>query len=97
MSRRVAFDLDAQSLDAVQRGAYRLSGRASFEIVVAAGTAEVVVTPTEGEDAAALEAELRNEVLDQVLRERIREETTDVRNLVLALAFSRTGLAEADE
>jgi hypothetical protein len=31
-----------------------------------------------------------------VLRERIRTETADVRNLVLALAFSRTGLAEAD-
>ena len=50
------------------------------------------------ESAAADEvvAEFRSEVLDQVLRERIRAETADVRNLVLALAFSKTGLTEAD-
>jgi His-Xaa-Ser system protein HxsD len=93
----VVFDLGAQSLDAVQRAAYRLSDRASFEITVGEGSAEVLLTPTEGGDRARLEAELRNEVLDQVLRERIREETADVRNLILALAFSRTGLTEADE
>jgi hypothetical protein len=29
-----------------------------------------------------------------VLRERIRGETEDVRNLVLALAFSKTGLSD---
>jgi His-Xaa-Ser system protein HxsD len=43
-----------------------------------------------------LVADFRNEVLDQVLRERIRAETSDIRNLVLALAFSRTGLADPD-
>ena len=41
-------------------------------------------------------AEFQNEVLDQVLRERIRNETKEVRNLILALAFSNTGLVRDD-
>jgi His-Xaa-Ser system protein HxsD len=59
---------------------------------------EVTVLVSDNDvDFATLVSELRCEVLDQVLRERIRAETADVRNLVLALAFSRTGLAESDE
>ena len=45
-------------------------------------------------DAEALVAEFRNEVLDQVLRERIRIETQEARNLILAVAFSGTGLVD---
>jgi len=47
-------------------------------------------------DPDAVLADFRNEVLDQVLRERIRAETVEVRNLVLAAAFSKTGLTDAD-
>lgn len=97
-AERGSFDPAAYSVDAVQRAAYRLSDRGSFEVVVGEAAIEVTVTPLgEEADAPALMAELRGEALDQVLRERIRAETADVRNLVLALAFSRTGLAEADE
>lgn len=96
-SQRGSFDPGAYSVDAIQRAAYRLSDRASCEIVVGEKAIEVEVTPlAEDSDASVLLAELRSEALDQVLRERIREETADVRNLVLALAFSRTGLAESD-
>lgn len=96
-SRHCSFDLTAYSVDAIQRAAYRLSDRASCEVVVGEATIEVEVTAlAEDSDASSLLAELRSEALDQVLRERIREETADVRNLVLALAFSRTGLAESD-
>ena len=94
----VSFDSAAHSVDAVQRAAYRFSDRASFEVVDAEGTIAVTVWPKDEEgDLPALIGELRTEVLDQVLRERIRDETADVRNLVLALAFSRTGLAGAHE
>jgi His-Xaa-Ser system protein HxsD len=96
-SQRASFDLSSYSLDAIQRAAYRMSDRTSCEILVEEGAVEVVLTPLGNADAAGMVAELRNEVLDQVLRERIREETRDVRNLVLALAFSRTGLIEGDE
>jgi His-Xaa-Ser system protein HxsD len=96
-SQRATFDLCNHSPDAVQRAAYRLSDRASCEIVVGESAIEVVLTPLGDADATTIVAELRNEALDQVLRERIREETRDMRNLVLALAFSRTGLIEGDE
>ena len=43
-----------------------------------------------------LKHRFRAEVNDQILRVRIAKETEPLRNLVFALAFSRTGLAEAD-
>jgi His-Xaa-Ser system protein HxsD len=98
ISETASFDPSAHSVDAVQRAAYRLSDLASFEVIVAGNAISVTISPlTEEGNLAELVAELRSEVLDQVLRERIRAETADVRNLVLALAFSRTGLAEANE
>ena len=98
MTERVlSFDRAGYSVDSVQRAAYRFSDRLSCEISADDSSIEVRATVLE-ESAAADEmvAEFRNEVLDQVLRERIRAETADVRNLVLALAFSKTGLTEAD-
>jgi His-Xaa-Ser system protein HxsD len=95
--RKLSFDRSIASVDAIQRAVYRLSDRLSCDITPAAGTIEVVVHPgSPDDDAEQLLGELRNEVLDQSLRERVREETSDVRNLVLALAFSKTGLADGD-
>jgi His-Xaa-Ser system protein HxsD len=97
IERDLSFDLAAHTVDAVQRAAYRLSDRISCEVTLGEHSIDVRATVLdEGADADALMAEFRNEVLDQVLRERIRAETGDVRNLILALAFSRTGLASAD-
>lgn len=39
---------------------------------------------------------MRQEVTDQTLRVRIAERTDPIRNLVFALAFSRSGLTDAD-
>lgn len=97
-TQKIAFDRTANSVDAVQRAAYRFTDRVTCDVIVGDAVVEVVVSPLEEDaDMTALVGELRNEVLDQVLRERIRAETADVRNLVLALAFSRTGLAQTDE
>lgn len=94
----VSFDRSGHSLDAVQRAAYRFSDRLSCDVTEGADEIEVTLhlpddTPADPDE---LVADFRNEVLDQVLRERIRAETADVRNLVLAVAFSKTGLADAD-
>jgi His-Xaa-Ser system protein HxsD len=97
IERDLSFDLAGHTVDAVQRAAYRHSDRLSCEIAVGERSIDVRASILdEGADADTLVAEFRNEVLDQVLRERIRNETGDVRNLILALAFSRTGLADAD-
>ena len=50
-------------------------------------------------DAAAIEVairELRAEVLDQDLREVVSRETEQVRNTILAVAFSKTGLQRGE-
>ena len=39
---------------------------------------------------------MRSEVIDQSLRLRIARETEPLRNLIFALAFSRTGLSDAE-
>jgi His-Xaa-Ser system protein HxsD len=97
IERVMSFDRDAHSVDSVQRAAYRFSDRLSCEIATTDGSVEVTASLLDEQaDPDALVADFRNEVLDQVLRERIRVETGDVRNLVLALAFSRTGLADGD-
>jgi His-Xaa-Ser system protein HxsD len=97
IERTLSFDRSAASLDAVQRAVYRLSDQMSCDIAATDNAVEVVVHPTDPDgDIDGLLGDLRNEVLDQELRERVRAETTDVRNLVLALAFSKTGLAEGD-
>lgn len=97
IARELSFSRDGHSVDSVQRAAYRFSDRLSCEIDPCETSIAVRASILDEEvDADALLAEFRTEVLDQVLRERIRAETSDVRNLVLALAFSRTGLADAD-
>jgi His-Xaa-Ser system protein HxsD len=93
----VSFDRSAASLDAIQRAIYRLSDRLSCDISTTESAITVAVHPAEPDaDIEQLLGDLRNEILDQTLRERVRAETTDVRNLILALAFSKTGLADGD-
>jgi His-Xaa-Ser system protein HxsD len=95
--RTLSFDRSIAPMEAVQGAVYRLSDRLSCDISSSGENIEVVVHPGDPDaDIDHLLADLRNEVLDQTLRERVRAETTDVRNLVLALAFSQTGLIEGD-
>jgi His-Xaa-Ser system protein HxsD len=85
-------------LDAIQRAAYRLSERLSLELTTEqdAYRCELHLGTENDADAEALLAEFRNEVLDQVLRQRIRTETQETRNLILAVAFSSTGLVDRE-
>lgn len=48
--------------------------------------------PVSAEALERAERDLRTEVLDQDLRATVARETEPVRNAVLAMAFSRTGL-----
>jgi His-Xaa-Ser system protein HxsD len=92
------FDVLAHPVDVVQRAAYRFSDRISVELV---RDGDTVVCRVFGRDGAPLSGELlhelRAEVVDQALRARIREETAGVRNLILAVAFSRTPVAGGGE
>jgi His-Xaa-Ser system protein HxsD len=83
------FLVEGHSLDAIQRAAYRLVDQLDVESDRDGDVYRCVLRPHAGDHVADdVVAEFRAEVLDQVLRERIRAETADVRNAVLALAFS---------
>jgi His-Xaa-Ser system protein HxsD len=91
----MSFDARVYALPAIKKAAYRLLKRFDTEIVQD-GDAWVCILsfaqPADTEAIERAERDLRAEVLDQDLRASIARETEPVRNAVLALAFSRTGL-----
>jgi His-Xaa-Ser system protein HxsD len=97
--RELTFEASYYSADAIQRAIYKFSDRLSCDLISDEQEFRCILhltATTEDEIEAAL-SDFRNEALDQTLRERIRVETQEVRNLVLALAFSNTGLVDQSE
>jgi His-Xaa-Ser system protein HxsD len=90
----VTFAAQTASVDAIQRAAYRFSDRFSCELIPGEDEHRCAIRVTGDIDAADVIDDFRTEVLDQVLRERIRTETEPVRTMILAHAFSRTGVIE---
>lgn len=94
------FDSTAYSVTAVQKACYRFTNIASFDVRTDDASRICVICTALGEKSDEgmqhLGQLLRNEALDQHLREKIRAETEGVRNLILAHAFSKTGLIKAD-
>jgi His-Xaa-Ser system protein HxsD len=93
----LVFDQATVDLDALQRSAYALAAEMTADI--RANGSDYVCTlfprmPGIADDE--LKHRFRAEVNDQILRVRIATDTESLRNLVFALAFSRTGLAEAE-
>jgi His-Xaa-Ser system protein HxsD len=93
----LAFDQATVDLDALQRSAYAVAAEMTVDIRVSGADYVCTLFPRSGEAAAELRHRFRAEVNDQILRARIAKETEPLRNLVFALAFSRTGLVEAAE
>lgn len=97
--RGVRFDVDLRvyRLAAVQRTAYRLAGRCTAVLGELRGDVLAVSLTfpqgTSEPDALATARLFFRDLLDQELREKVREETAPVRALLMAAAFSRTGLA----
>jgi len=95
IEQRLDVDLDAFNLDAVKRAAYRFSDKFAFDVTVDGRTARCTFIFPDGSAPAAIEAAItafRKEMLDQDLRQTIRGETEQVRNIILAHAFSQSGL-----
>ena len=89
----VRLDADAHSADAIQRAAYRFADQCSLQLT-REGSNFICALDFPGEADPRVVREFRIAVTDEVLRERIRNETRDVRNLILALAFANTGLVQ---
>jgi His-Xaa-Ser system protein HxsD len=90
MSFTMQFDSRVVSIKAVQKAAYRVAKHAITDVRVSGLNISLTVTPTDTAiDVVALEVEVSRHVLDYSLREKIGNETADIRNLILSTAFSR--------
>jgi His-Xaa-Ser system protein HxsD len=91
----IHFAKDVFSIDAIKRAAYRLSDRIVVDVEPDATGITCKLRANAGArdfDMADAERDFRTEVLDQDLRMQIAKETEPLRNLILSLAFSKTGL-----
>lgn len=99
VERKIDLDLRAFGLDAIKRAAYRFSDRFAFDLAVASDTATCTLIFDDNKGADFIDVSIsffRKELLDQDLRQTIRAETEHVRNVILAHAFSQTGLVNEE-
>ena len=89
---KLIFDNSVFGHEVIKRSLYRFADRCSCDIVSGDNHTVVTVHVNGSENPAQLEADIRNEILDQDLRSSIAQETQHVRNLILANAFSKTKL-----
>jgi His-Xaa-Ser system protein HxsD len=94
----LCIDTRVYSLDSIKKAAYKLAAVASAILQPKDDHTIAVLFNFEGvrkkSDPNRVIADFCNELLDQDLREIIKRETTPVRNLILAHAFSRSSLVE---
>lgn len=98
-SATITFDLKVFTLDCIKRASYRVTRNSSVEILAEDGVARCILhfsKPMSPDLAARTVEALRLEVLDQDLRGVVASETAHIRNAVLALAFSRSGLQSSE-
>ena len=97
-SQSVDFDSAVFTLEVVLRAVYWLDQLATFGVATPTPkTIRVGIFPRQqsGEaNAPDIRELLRSRVVDESVRARVREETSDVRELILAKAFSAAGLLD---
>jgi len=97
----LAIDTRIYSLEAIKKTAYKFAAVTS--VILQPRTDETIAVRFNFDGAQVkrdpdrIIADFCNELLDQDLREIIKRETTPVRNLILAHAFSRSSLIENGE
>lgn len=96
MSHSVALDKSVYPLEVVEKAAYRFIDR--LTIVISQSESQIVCAIDDlagtGASVEILIADFKRELLDQKLRYQIKQETEPVRNLILSLAFSKSGLQQ---
>ncbi len=96
---RMSFDSRVYALPIVKKAAYRFLKEFITDITQDGDAWICTLTfvgPADADVTERASRALQAEVLDQDLRASIARETEPVRNAILALAFSRTGLQEGE-
>ena len=93
--RLLRFDNRVFSLPAVLKATYKYINSFTADINLEGN--EIVcgltfTSPVNVELSSRVIEDFKKEVLDQDLREQIKTETAPIRNLIFALAFSKTGI-----
>ncbi len=91
----VTFDSNVTSLTSIKKSAYRFIDKFSVEIATEEANYKCIINFSSDfpeKERKNLKNEFLKEVLDQDLRELINKETEPIKNLILAHAFSKTGL-----
>jgi His-Xaa-Ser system protein HxsD len=91
----VNFDNHVFSLSAIKKAAYKYIDSFSADITLTNDEVRCLLkltSPRSDESFVSLVDDFKKEVLDQDLREQLKVETEPVRNLILAHAFSKTGI-----
>ena len=87
---QLTFDNRVNSIEAVQKALYRVMNNVDFDLRINGLNIEVTITTLDSSvDLHLLATEMKRHVNDYSLREKISVETADLRNLILAAAFSR--------
>ena len=90
MDITLKFDNRVNSIESVQKALYRLGSGIDFDIELVGSSIELRIVFLDLEtDSKIIAAEIKRSVNDYSLREKIGTETADLRNLILATAFSR--------
>lgn len=95
----VSFSSKVFDLETVKKAAYTFTDVCSIAIDIKDDTIVCKLSALkQSSDISLSEIAdlLKNEVLDQDLRRKIAEETGPMRNVILAYAFSRTGLQNGE-
>lgn len=96
MSHSVTLDKSVYPLEVVEKAAYRFIDR--LTIVISQSESQIMcdISDLAGNDTSVetVIADFKRELLDQKLRHQIKQETEPVRNLILSLAFSKSGLQQ---
>jgi His-Xaa-Ser system protein HxsD len=101
MPQEVSLDFDKQlySVEAIQKAAYRLMNFFTVNLSLSDSKIFCKVTPNinTNQDSFSLALEeFRKHIIDYQLRYQLKSETEALRNLVLAVAFSNTGLLKSE-
>jgi His-Xaa-Ser system protein HxsD len=94
---KLEFDIQVYSIEAAQKAAYRLLNYFTIDIQLKANLIICTLISNHGITKESFDfavQEFRKNILDEELRIKIKKETEPIRNLVLGVAFSRTGLQQ---
>ena len=93
-SLHMSWQTTTTPLEAIERALYKLAAQLSGSVDEINGRWAVEIHPRSRDaNVDGLTHQMRQEVTDQTLRLRIAERTDPIRNLIFAMAFSRSGLS----